>query len=177
MAAMTINKAQGQTLGRVGVYLDSPCFSHGQLYVAASRVGHPNNIKFAIMPDASYHFYTPNIVYTEALTAAPSSARSASTWGDFDVDSGEHFTPNNEHGRCCSPLTCVPEEVYVTLSEAEIIEDGIVCEGCEWVPYEIAKERLRLEFAPQFGEQIMERLSPLAVVMQAPDYTYHNLNG
>jgi len=33
---MTINKAQGQTLQRVGIYLDTPCFSHGQLYVAAS---------------------------------------------------------------------------------------------------------------------------------------------
>ena len=29
--AMTINKAQGQTLTRVGVYLEQMCFSHGQL--------------------------------------------------------------------------------------------------------------------------------------------------
>jgi hypothetical protein len=31
---MTINKAQGQTLPTVGVYLLEPVFSHGQLYVA-----------------------------------------------------------------------------------------------------------------------------------------------
>ena len=49
--AMTINKAQGQTLGRVGVCLNSPCFSHVQFHVAASRVGHPDNIKFAVVPD------------------------------------------------------------------------------------------------------------------------------
>ncbi|XP_073511472.1 ATP-dependent DNA helicase PIF1-like [Phyllobates terribilis] len=32
--AMSINKAQGQSLKVVGIDLQSPCFSHGQLYVA-----------------------------------------------------------------------------------------------------------------------------------------------
>ena len=48
---MTINKAQGQTLQRVGVYLPDPCFTHGQLYVAASRVGLPSRIRFAVACD------------------------------------------------------------------------------------------------------------------------------
>ena len=67
--AMTVNKAQGQTLTRVGVYLERPCyFSHGQFYVAASRVGLPENITIAIEPNGDGEFRAANIVYAEALT-------------------------------------------------------------------------------------------------------------
>ena len=37
--AMTINKAQGQSINNLGVYLPQPVFSHGQLYVALTRAG------------------------------------------------------------------------------------------------------------------------------------------
>ena len=45
---MTINKAQEQTLGILGLHLTSPVFSHGQLYVAMSRVRSSNAIKIVV---------------------------------------------------------------------------------------------------------------------------------
>jgi ATP-dependent DNA helicase PIF1 len=60
--AMTINKSQGQTMKVVGVNLETPCFSHGQLYVACSRVGSPKNLHI-FAPEGK----TRNIVYQQAL--------------------------------------------------------------------------------------------------------------
>nr|CDJ95688.1 Protein of unknown function DUF889 domain containing protein [Haemonchus contortus] len=60
--ATTINKAQGQTLRRVGVYLADDVFSHGQLYVALSRVRSPSSIKVL-----SSREKVRNIVYKNVL--------------------------------------------------------------------------------------------------------------
>ncbi|XP_050064670.1 uncharacterized protein LOC114131700 [Aphis gossypii] len=42
--SFTINKSQGQLLRTTGVYLETPWFSYGQLYVACSRGGDPKNL-------------------------------------------------------------------------------------------------------------------------------------
>ena len=66
--AMTINKSQGQTLLNVGVWLSDPCFGHGQLYVAVSRVGSPRSIKLAIRRIEDHpHTATSNVVYKEVF--------------------------------------------------------------------------------------------------------------
>ena len=63
---MTSNKAQGQTLKKVGVNLSSPFFSHGQLYVALSRVGSPSAIKIFKPKDEPKTM--KNVVYKEILS-------------------------------------------------------------------------------------------------------------
>ncbi|XP_050065399.1 ATP-dependent DNA helicase pif1-like [Aphis gossypii] len=52
--AMTINKSQGQTMSIWGLDLENTCFSHGQLYIACSRVGKPSNL-FVLAKDKPVH--------------------------------------------------------------------------------------------------------------------------
>ncbi len=63
--AITINKSQGQTFNNVGVYLSSPVYPHGQLYVAISRVTSSANIK--IFNGQGPDRYMRNVVYKEVL--------------------------------------------------------------------------------------------------------------
>ena len=66
--AMTINKAQGQTIPYMGLDLRNPVFAHGQLYVALSRVQSKKNIIILVKNDRVDNIpsvYTKNIVYKE----------------------------------------------------------------------------------------------------------------
>jgi len=48
--SMTINKSQGQSFERVGVDLRAPPFSHGQFYVAMSRVTDVRRLSILTLP-------------------------------------------------------------------------------------------------------------------------------
>ncbi|GKD95136.1 ATP-dependent DNA helicase PIF1-like protein [Tanacetum coccineum] len=66
--AMTINKSQGQSLELVGLYLRKPVFTHGQLYVAISRVTTKKGLKVLLCDEEGRQTnMTTNVVYKEVL--------------------------------------------------------------------------------------------------------------
>lgn len=67
---MTVNKSQGQSLHGVGVFCTREFFSHGQFYVAASRVGRSSRLCILAQDKETKkkrHFLS-NVVYEEVLT-------------------------------------------------------------------------------------------------------------
>ncbi|KAL7522332.1 hypothetical protein ACHAWX_007780 [Stephanocyclus meneghinianus] len=71
---LTLNRAQGQSLDRAGIYLPKSVFSHGHLYVGCSRCGNPDCV-FMYADQSEFdsmrqHLskdktYTRNVVYPE----------------------------------------------------------------------------------------------------------------
>ena len=64
--AMTVNKSQGQSLDLVGIDLKTSSFSHGQLYVALSRVTDVSRLALLIKKDEEEE-KTENVVFPEVL--------------------------------------------------------------------------------------------------------------
>ncbi|GBO36969.1 hypothetical protein AVEN_41248-1 [Araneus ventricosus] len=71
---MTIFKSQEQALGHVGIYLDEPAFSHGQLYVALSRSRNTNHVKIYTKTSEvqgkllnNEKYFTQNVVYQDVF--------------------------------------------------------------------------------------------------------------
>jgi len=80
--AMSIHKAQGQTLKQCGVFLPAPVFTHGQLYVCASRSSSASGLRFWLGDETcdghGYHGddvgsaevvpYTHNVIFPAVLS-------------------------------------------------------------------------------------------------------------
>ena len=62
---MSINKAQGQTLRKIGIDLRKDVFTHGQLYVALSRVRSEQGLKVFVGGSDMNDNKVKNIVFKE----------------------------------------------------------------------------------------------------------------
>ena len=72
--ALTINRAQGQSAVKCGILLPKNVWTHGQIYVAFSRCGNPNNIyvwaeqsQFKDDNLEKGKYYVKNVVYHEVI--------------------------------------------------------------------------------------------------------------
>ena len=67
--AMTVNKSQVQSLKTVGVDLRTSAFTHGQLYVALSRITSAQGVTVLLFENGDRK--TNNVVYPEVLLRPP----------------------------------------------------------------------------------------------------------
>ena len=63
---MSIDKSQGQSLSKVGLALESNCFSHGQFYTGISRPRDPENFMIYTPVETEFNIAT-NIVWKEVF--------------------------------------------------------------------------------------------------------------
>lgn len=105
--AMSIDKAQGQSLSRVGINLRSPVFNHGQLYVAFSRATNVSGLAVLLHEDyqgrsvpqcrLSGGVRLPPSSVLPGVSALPTSAQGSNAvlW----VDGDSRLRPSSESAR------------------------------------------------------------------------------
>ncbi|KAL8456288.1 hypothetical protein ACS0TY_034485 [Phlomoides rotata] len=65
---MPINKSQRQSFSHVGLFLKKPVFSHGQLYVAISRITNRSGLKVLLCnSDNGSCNKTKNVMFREVF--------------------------------------------------------------------------------------------------------------
>jgi PIF1-like helicase/Helitron helicase-like domain at N-terminus len=101
--AMTINKSQGQTFGKIGICLKTPIFAHGQLYVALSRVRRLSDVRIYVedrndqgrLGDSSLGpTFVRNVVYKDLVENVSFEPSSSSFAGEGGGSMLENFFNN-----------------------------------------------------------------------------------
>ncbi|KAL5186637.1 hypothetical protein HKD37_05G012461 [Glycine soja] len=89
---------KGQLLSMVGLYLPKPVFTHGQLYVALSRVNSAKGLKILIHDDQQKSMNsTTNVVYKEVFRNIKKKPKMSISSSTASTRKYPHFTMNNGH--------------------------------------------------------------------------------
>ena len=64
-------------------------------------------------------------------------------------------------------LRAVPSNVYMKMSASEVMAGNVVCDGLDWVTFEVSRERLRRSL-PQDEQADIDNMTPYEVAMMAP---------
>ncbi|XP_076038168.1 uncharacterized protein LOC143023519 [Oratosquilla oratoria] len=143
--AMTINKSQGQTIQKCGLYLyGTKCFSHGQLYVACSRVTSWDALSIYLKPLKKDEIPTlENVLYPEVFN--------------------ELETMKEEYSRLDSRVLIRQEDAE---EDNELMRIYIPRSGG------LSKEEINAFFAPEISsedfEDVKERLEKFEEVEEKP---------
>ena len=95
---ITANKSQGQTYEFIGIDLTHHFFSHGQAYVAKSRVGSAKLIKIYQPHNCPTKGYMKNVVYPEILASAKINSRRSAPIVQTTTKASEPFYPAAKQG-------------------------------------------------------------------------------
>ncbi|XP_076030453.1 uncharacterized protein LOC143018757 [Oratosquilla oratoria] len=143
--AMTINKSQGQTIKKCGLYLyGTKCFSHGQLYVACLRVTSWDALSIYLKPLKKDEIPTlENVLYPEAFN--------------------ELETVKEEYSRLDSRVLIRQDDVE---EDNELMRIYIPRSGG------LSKEEINAFFSPEISsedfEDVKERLEEIEEVEEKP---------
>ncbi|XP_076066980.1 ATP-dependent DNA helicase Pif1-like [Oratosquilla oratoria] len=143
--AMTINKSQGHTIQKCGLYLyGTKCFSHGQLYLACSRVTSWDTLNIYLKPLKKDEIPTlENVLYPEVFN--------------------ELETVKEEYSRLDSRVLIRQEDVE---EDNELMRIYIPRSGG------LSKEEINAFFVPEISsedfEDVKERLEEIEEVEEKP---------
>ena len=131
---MTINKSQGQTIGqRLCIYLPTPVFCHGQLYVAFSRARNYQGVKVFlensdykqyVAVDTKHNVarqYTTNIVDRDFITHSAPALKSDICSLQPGEQSAEQLKYNEDVNRTTAAHVSTPSTTHVQDDRADLV--------------------------------------------------------
>ena len=111
-------------------------------------------------------------IYCTGCSAEPFEITRERLWLSLPVRDREqldHMSPYEVlmNAPSAPRLQAVPSNVYMKMSASEVMAGNVVCDGLDWVTFEVSRERLRRSL-PQDEQADIDNMTPYEVAMMAP---------